>query len=364
MKIKQKLAVLFFILCMVLCGCGSEMTTTIQTDNEPVETDTLQPKKEEIKFPVREGGVITLTLGFSTNDEDTRAISSRKFKEEVEAKTKGTVNIDIHSDSELGSDNELITKIVRGQVDMTISSAGNFSNYVKYEGVSALPFLFDSFEEAWHFMDSEIVQNIDEELLTYNIRVLAHFDNGFRCVTTSDIPINSVEDMKKLTIRTPNNPIIKETMSELGARPMTLDFSELRSALENGQFNSQENPIPIIYNNKLYEVQKYLSITNHSYDAMPLVISDAAWQMLTKEEQKIIIQAAADAQIQNRQLVKEQTEQYIDKLINECGMTVTYPDLQEFKDATENVAKFFCYDENTLNQINDFLERNRFHTSQ
>ena len=359
MKLKQRICALIFVCCLFLCGCTSPVTTSIKTDKNYVAPTTKPPQKEDIKIPIRENGVITLSLGFSTNSEDTRAISSQKFKEDVEAGTKGTVKIDIYSDSQLGSDNDLIAKVVRGQVDMTISSAGNFSNYVKYEGVSALPFLFDSFEAAWKFMDSEIVQKIDEELLDYNIRVLAHFDNGFRCVTTSDIPINTLSDMKQLTIRTPNNPIIKETMSELGASPMMLDFDKLKEALKEGKFNSQENPIPIIYNNKLYEVQNHLAITNHSYDAMPFVISDGAWQMLTKEEQRVILQAASDAQIQNRQLVKTQTEQYIDKLVKECGMTVTYPNLGEFKNAVLNVPNFFCYDDELMNSVNAFLQRNK-----
>jgi len=348
-------------LCLVLfvSGCAKTKTTSIVTDKGPDEFLTPEVKKDEIDIPLRKGGVITLKLGYSTNNEDPRAIVSEQFKKSVEEKTKGTVRVEIYGNAELGSDAELISQVMNGKVDMTISSAGNFSNYVMEEGVSALPFMFDSFEEAWHFMDSVIVQKIDEELIDYNIRVLAHFDNGFRCVTTSDVKISTVEDMKDLVIRTPNNPIIKETMSELGARPITLDFSKLKAALAEKKFDGQENPIPIIYNSKLYEEQNYIAITNHSYDAMPFVISDLTWQMLTKEEQKIIMQAATDAQLQNREMVKKQTEEYLDKLENECNMQISYPDLTTFKEKTSGVADFFCYDKEFMKSINDFLDKSK-----
>ena len=95
------------------------------------------------------------------------------------------------------------------------------------------------------------------KLIDDNIRVLAHYDNGFRCVTNSIGPISSPEDMKGLLIRTPENPIIMSTMTALGANPQPLAFSELYAALEAGTYDAQENPIPVIYNNNLYEVQKY-----------------------------------------------------------------------------------------------------------
>lgn len=356
---KNKALLIVLVLSLILVsGCSIVTKTNIVTKrNVTVEENKNEEKKDKV-IPVRKDGIITLSLAFSTSMQDPRAVASEMFKKEVEEKTKGTVKIDIYPDSELGSDATLISKVMSGQVDMTISSAGNFSGYVKNQGVSALPFMFESFEEAWLFMDSEIIRSIDEELLPFNIRVLSHFDNGFRCITTTDIPINEPQNLENLKIRVPDNAILKETMSQLGARPVSLDFAELKPALKNGEFDAQENPIPVIYNNGIYEVQKYLSVTNHSYDAMPLVISDVAWQMLTKEEQNIINNAAQNAQSLNRNLVKEQTEQYVSKLENECGMSIIYPNVSKFKELTEGVAYFFCYDEQLLEQIDEFTNKN------
>ena len=284
----------------------------------------------------------TIKAGYSTAETDPRGIVLAKFKETVEKETNGDVIIEIHPSGELGSDGDLIKGLVTGDVDMTVSSAGNYAQYATRIGVSALPFLFADFESAWEFIDSPTMQDINPELEPFNIHVLAYFDNGFRCVTTSNKPVNSVEDMAGLNIRTPENQIVMETMSALSAQPMSYPFAELKEALKNGTFDAQENPIPVIYNNKLYEVQKYLSITNHSYDAMPLTIRQDLWESLKPEYRDIISAAAKTAETEDRQLIKAQTEDLVEKLVSEGGMEVTYPDLEPFKKATERVTDVFA----------------------
>lgn len=285
---------------------------------------------------------IVLKAGFSTGASDPRVVATELFKEEVEAATDGRITIEIHADGELGADSDLISGVVNGDVDITASSAGNFASYSPNVGISAFPFLFDDFDDAWKFVDSDTEVEAEQELANYNIKVLGHYDNGFRCVTTSDSvgPVNAVDDMNGLKIRTPENQIVMQTMLMLGAEPKVLDFTELYDALKNGQFDAQENPIPVIYNNNLYEVQEYLAITNHSYDVMPFVIRQDVWDDLNKEDQEILLAAAKKAQDKDRELVKTQTEDYIQKL-QDAGMTITYPDLEEFKEATASATDIF-----------------------
>lgn len=285
---------------------------------------------------------IVLKAGFSTGATDPRVVATELFKEEVESATDGRITIEIHSDGELGADSDLISGVVNGDVDITASSAGNFASYSPNVGISAFPFLFDDFDEAWNFVDSDKEIEAEEELSNYNIKILGHYDNGFRCVTTSDAvgPVNSVSDMNGLVIRTPENQIVMQTMLLLGAQPKVLDFTELYDALKSGQFDAQENPIPVIYNNNLYEVQSNLAITNHSYDVMPFVIRQDVWDGLSSEDQEILLSAAKKAQDKDRELVKSQTEEYIKKLEDE-GMNITYPDLKEFQDATSSATELF-----------------------
>ncbi len=297
---------------------------------------------------------LVLKAGFSTSATDPRVVATQLFKEEVEKATDGRITVEIHPDGELGADSELIEGVINSKVDITASSAGNFATYAPNVGISAFPFLFDGFDEAWAFVDSDVETDAEEELLDYNIKVLGHYDNGFRCVTTSDRigPVDSVSDMEGLIIRTPENQIVMQTMLLLGAEPKVLDFTELYDALKKGEFDAQENPIPVIYNNKLYEVQSNLAITNHSYDVMLFVIADDVWESLSDEDRQILSDAAAKAQAKDRELVRSQTEEYIGKLEEE-GMTVTHPDLAEFKEATSSAVQMFAdtYDADLLEKI-------------
>ena len=243
---------------------------------------------------------------------------------------------------------------------MTVSSAGNFAVYATKLGISALPFLFSDFNHAWKFMDSDMVKDVNKSLEEFGIVVLSHYDNGFRCVTTTNRPVKKAADMKGLNIRTPPNQIVMETMSALGANPKPYAFTELKKALKDGLFDSQENPIPIIYNNKLFNEQKYLSVTNHSYDAMPLVIRKELWDMFNEKDQKIILDAAIKAQNLDRQLVKEQTESYVAKL-KEAGMNINNPDLSEFAAATSGVMDVFTtiYGEELLTNLRKWISDNK-----
>lgn len=342
---KTAAAALSVCIISAMAGCGStgtpspaasEQTAAPETTAETTAAQT-EAEKPKIEYPV------TIRTGYSTNEDDPRGVVLKQFKETVEKETGGNILIEIHPSGELGSDADLISGLIDGSVDMTVSSAGNYAAYATRIGVSALPFLFSDFESAWNFVDSETMKEIEPDLEQYNMHVLAYFDNGFRCVTTSEKigPVKSVEDMKDLNIRTPENQIVMETMSALSANPKSFPFAELKDALADGTFDAQENPIPVIYNNKLYEVQKYLSITNHSYDAMPLAIRNDLWQSLDQEYRDIIASAANTAEAEDRKLVKKQTEDFVSMLEDE-GMEIVYPDLAPFKDATVDVIDFFA----------------------
>ena len=320
---------------LILAGLCGFVLLFLSCNKKKAVQATVERKQEESKI---ENAVIS--LGFSTNMEDPRGVASLLFKDEVEKASNGRIKIDIHPNGELGGDGALIEGVINGKVDMTVSSAGNFAVYATKLGISAMPFLFSDFEDAWAFMDGYLVSEVNKTLEEFGIVVLSHFDNGFRCVTTTKRPVKSVADMKGLNIRTPPNQIVMETMSALGANPKPYAFNELKKALRDGLFDSQENPIPVIYNSKLYEEQKYLSITNHSYDAMPLVIRKELWDMFSPADKAILLSAAKKAQELDRKLVKEQTASYVGKLREE-GMTIITPDLKAFKKATSGVMDVF-----------------------
>ena len=158
--------------------------------------------------------------------------------------------------------------------------------------------------------------------------------------------------MNGLNIRTPENQIVMETMLLLDAKPKVLPFNELKDALAKGEFDAQENPIPVIYNNGLYEVQKNLAITNHSYDVMLFVIRQDVWDDLSEADKKILHEAALKAQEKDRELIRKQTEDFVSAL-EDAGMNITYPDLDEFRDATSEAFDIFknSYDAELLSKV-------------
>lgn len=283
---------------------------------------------------------VVLKIGVSTGETDPRNIAAQQFADEISEKSGGKLSAVVYPSGQLGGDAALIDALANDskKVDIVITDASNFATYEPKMGISALPFLFDDFDTAWEFMDSEVEAEAENLLIKNNMRVLAHYCNGFRCVTNSKRSIVKPEDMEGLIIRTPENPIIMATMTALGANPQPLSFSELYPALRQGTYDGQENPIPVIYNNKLYEVQDHLSVTNHIYSGMCFTISESIWSRLTPAQQDIIRQAAISSAKSDRENNRAQTEELLDTLISE-GMDVTEPDLEPFAEATESVLQ-------------------------
>lgn len=328
----KKLLALILALTMVfaLCACG-------QTETAPADTTTAD-NAADAPAAAPATDPIVLKIGISTNEEDPRAKGALAFAEEISEKTGGAVTAQLYPSGQLGGDADLINSLAldSGTVDIIITDASNFATYEPKMGISALPFNFADFDQAWAFMDSEIEAAAEEGLLAHNMRVLAHYCNGFRCVTNNAGPVETPADMKGMLIRTPENPVIMATMTALGANPQPLAFSELYQALQQGTYDAQENPIPVIYNNKLYEVQKYLSVTNHIYSGMCFTIAESVWQKLTPEQQEIVATAATNSAKVDRELNKEQTDSLVASLEAE-GVTINYPDLAPFTEATASV---------------------------
>lgn len=323
----------------LLAGCGGGSASSAPVTTAAAGTEKGAGAEEKNAPAVPAADAITLKLGFSTNEEDPRAKAAQEFQKEVEEKSGGGVLVEIYPSGQLGGDAALIEAMAldSGTVDIIITDASNFATYEPKMGISALPFQFAGFDEAWEFMDGEIEKEAEDLLISQNMRVLAHYDNGFRCVTNSKKEIAAPADMANLLIRTPENPVIMATMKALGANPQPLAFSELYQALQQGTYDAQENPVPVIYNNNLYEVQKYLSVTNHIYSGMCFTITESSWGRLSADQQAIVDAAAKASAEFNRKLNQQQTEEMLSTL-EEKGMIITEPELAPFAEATAGVA--------------------------
>ena len=295
---------------------------------------------------------IVLKIGVSTADTDPRNIAANSFAKEIEEKTNGAVKAEVYPSGQLGGDGQLVESLAvnDGTVDIVITDASNFGTIVPDMNISGLPFLFADFDAAFAFMEGDIEAAAEAELLELtDVHVLTHYSNGFRCVTNSKGPVETPDDMKGMLIRTPENQVIMATMSALGANPQPLAFSELYQALQQKTYDAQENPIPVIYNNKLYEVQEFLSVTNHIYSGMCFAIAESTWNKLTAEQQEIVAAAAQASGDYDREMNRQQTEDLVANLEAE-GMKINYPELAPFSAAAQSVIE-----ENALGISEDLL---------
>ncbi len=323
---------------LTACGGGTSSSAPAETKAEEAGAAKTEAPEAGEKTSAAEGPSIELKIGVSTAETDPRNIAAQQFADEIAEKTGGAVTAKVFPSGQLGGDADLINSMAldSGTVDIIITDASNFATYEPKMGISALPFQFEDFDAAWAFMDSEIEAAAEAPLLDQNMRVLAHYCNGFRCVTNSKKAIETPDDMNALLIRTPENPVIMATMTALGANPQPLSFSELYQALQQGTYDAQENPIPVIYNNKLYEVQQYLSVTNHIYSGMCFTIAESTWKKLSADQQAIVEEAAKASAEADRAMNKEQTENLVSEL-EAAGMKINNPDLAPFAEATESV---------------------------
>ena len=273
------------------------------------------------------------------------------FAERVKEKTGGRYDVFVAHSAMLGDDAAMITALRSGSLDMSANSQGAISAAVPEYAALGLPFLFPAIEKAWTLLDGPVGKELAEKSAAKGMVVLGYWDNGIRQITNSKRPIKVPADVKGLKVRTPPDPVTVDIMQALGADAQQIKFAELYVALQQGVVDGQENPLTNIVSSKLYEVQKYLSLSGHKYEVTPFLIGKRAWERLPAADQKIFQDAAAEATQLQRKLSKEAD----DKLLVELkakGVQVDSVDRAQFVAATKPV-----YDKWTTGPIGDFAKR-------
>lgn len=278
----------------------------------------------------------TLKLGYSSPASNPWHICAEQFAKYVSDNTNGNITIDLFPAEVLGSDKQMAEMIKMGTLDMQIAPQGVVANYEPKLAVLELPFLFDSNEQVAKLLDGPMGEELSKDLPKQGIRVLAYWENGLRQTTNNVRPITKPSDLKGMKVRTPDNKMTISIYKALGANPAPLAYSELYMALSQGVFDGQENPVVNIHASKLYEVQKYISFTNHKYEGKPFIISESTWKKLSPEYQKVISDGAKMFAIENRKMFAEQDKELRADL-QAKGMKLNTPDLSAFRDATKSV---------------------------
>jgi tripartite ATP-independent transporter DctP family solute receptor len=229
---------------------------------------------------------------------------ANKFAQVVEQKSGGKIKVREFPNSSLGSEMQQQSALQGGTQEMMSASTTTLVGIVKEFGVLDFPFLFANEKQADATLDGPIGARLLERLPEHGLIGLAYWENGFRNVTNSKRPITRAEDLAGLKIRVMQNPVYMDTFKTVNANPVPMAFGELFTALETKTVDAQENPYSIILGNKFNEVQKYLSVTRHSYNAFIVLMSKQFWDKLSPAEKQIMQDAAAEARSYERQVAR------------------------------------------------------------
>jgi len=223
-------------------------------------------------------------------------------------KSGGKMKVQGYWDFQLGNDLQGLQATRSGTVDMVNTSTAPVAGVVPELGVFDLPFLFNSEKEADQLLDGKVGDWFNAKMPAAGLINLAWWENGFRHMTNSKRPVNRLEDFSGIKMRVMQNKIYIDTFNTLGTNAVPLAFSEVYSALETKTVDAQENPFLNIQNMKFYEVQKYLTLTKHSYSPNMLLFSKKVWDGLSTQEQAVLKECAAQGRDVQRKINREQSD--------------------------------------------------------
>ena len=305
----------------------------------------------------------TLRWGHLQPKDHPVSAGTNKFAQIVEQKSGGRIKVKEFPNSALGSELQQQAALQGGTQEMMSASTTTLVGIVKEFGVLDFPFLFANAHEADAMLDGPIGQRLLDRLPEHGLVGLAYWENGFRNVTNSKRPITRAEDLEGLKIRVMQNPVYLETFKTVHANPVPMAFGELFTALESRTVDAQENPYSIILGNKFNEVQKYLSITRHSYNAFIVLMSRQTWDKLSQAEKKIVQDAAVEARAYERQVARAAAGRDLETL-KARGMQVNEvapPEIARMRDMLKPVSEKFAasYDPAFVRDFNAEMERIR-----
>ena len=305
MKKLKILSLLLVISALVLTACGRPSTDS---------GDSSDSNSDEKTYTIR--------LAYLPNEEQSTHLASVTFKETLESKSNGRLKVELYPSGSLyGSDREAIEAVQLNNIEMTIPALSGLSSFNKKFMVFDLPFLFKTNADAYKTLDSDIGQELLDDLSNNGMKGLAYGENGFRHLSNNEGPIESPADLKGLKFRTMENAVHTESFRKLGANASPFAFGELYTALQQGTYDAMESPISLYYTNKFFEVQDYLTISGHFYTPTILLMNNTFFTGLPEDLQKLVQEASLVFKDEQRKIAQEQDTEWLKELENN-GMKI------------------------------------------
>ncbi|MCV0437972.1 MAG: TRAP transporter substrate-binding protein [Hydrogenophaga sp.] len=242
-----------------------------------------------------------IRFGYGLNEISNQGRATKVFADEVEKASGGKMKIRAIGAAALGSDVQMQQALIGGAQEMMVGSTATLVGITKEMAIWDTPFLFNNAQEADAVLDGPVGQKVMDKLQEKGLVGLVYWENGFRNLTNNKRAVTKLEDMDGIKLRVMQNNVFIDSFKTLGANAVPLPFSELFTALETRTVDGQENPYNTILSSKFYEVQKYLTVTNHVYSPWIVLVSKKYWDGLSKDEQKVLMDAAKKSRDFERQ---------------------------------------------------------------
>jgi TRAP-type transport system periplasmic protein len=255
-----------------------------------------------------------IRFGYGLNEQSNQGRAVKFFAEQIEKASAGKMRLRAVGAAALGPDTQMQQALVGGAQEMMVGSTATLVGITKEMALWDTPFLFNSVQEADAILDGPIGQKVMDKLQEKGLVGLVYWENGFRNLTNSQRPVNKLEDMAGIKLRVMQNNVYLDSFKTLGANAVPMPFSELFGALETKTVDGQENPYNTILSSKFYEVQKFLSITNHVYSPWIVLVSKRWWDQLNKAEQKVLMDAAIASRDFERKDTRAEAAKALDEL--------------------------------------------------
>jgi len=283
-----------------------------------------------------------LKLGHAVAATDGQHAAAVKLAELVKQRTSGDVEITIYPANQLGNDAAMINGVRGGTIDIVSSGASNYNGIVANTAALELPFVFRSPQHAYAVLDGAVGTGVLNELAPHGLKGLAYWENGWRAFTNNKRAIRTPEDAKGLKIRSTPNPYHIQAFKLLGMNPSPMPIAELYTALETGTFDAQEHPINVTWSAKFYEVQKHLTVSNHVYSPLIVVMNKTRFDSLPANYQAIVVEAAREAAKYQRELNAQNAGRVVAELKKAGMQVVENVDMAPFrKVVSEPIARAF-----------------------
>jgi TRAP-type transport system periplasmic protein len=283
---------------------------------------------------VARGQTAEFSYKYANNLPDSHPMNARAqgMAAAIKTETNGRFDLQIFPNNQLGSDTDMLSQIRSGGIEFFTLSGLILSTLVPAASINGIGFAFPDYDTVWKAMDGDLGAYVRGEVNKAGLVVMEKiWDNGFRQTTSSSRPINGPEDFRGFKIRVPVSPLWTSMFKALDAAPASINFSEVYSALQTRIVEGQENPLAIISTAKLYEVQKYCSLTNHMWDGFWFLANRRAWDTLPPEIREIVAKNINAAGVNERADVAKLNASLQQELAGK-GLTFNQPATAPFRD--------------------------------